>query len=179
MTQQYPPQPPPHGAYPPHQQSQWMPPAAAPPAPKTSFWRSKKAAGLLLVGALMAACGLANGGSEQTTQNRPGVASGVSAEPDYGASIQRSLDQEKAAQPQPEGTFGPGTYEVGVDIQPGKYKTAGGGLGGSCYWARLKDTNGELDSIIANGNAQGPTTVTIKSGDGAFETTCETWTKAG
>jgi hypothetical protein len=39
-----------------------------------------------------------------------------------------------------------------------------------CYWARLRDTSGELSSIIANNNIGGPTTVTIKSIDGAFQT---------
>ena len=165
MTQHYPPQPPPHGAYP--------PPYAAQPAPK------KKRRWPWIVGAILllfVVVGVASGGDEQTTQNRPGTPSGVTSG-SGGAAAQAPAQQDAPAQP--EGAFGPGTYEVGVDIEPGKYKTAGGGTLGSCYWARLKDTNGELDSIIANGNAQGPTTVTISKTDGAFETTCESWTKAG
>jgi len=74
-----------------------------------------------------------------------------------------------------------GTYEVGVDIEPGKYKTAGPAdtrYWPMCYWARLKDTSGELGSIIANDNIRGQTTVTIKPGDGAFETNgCQPWVK--
>lgn len=76
-----------------------------------------------------------------------------------------------------------GTYEVGVDIEPGKYKTAGPAdtrYWPMCYWARLKDTSGEMGSIIANDNIRGQTTVTIKPGDGAFETTgCQPWVKVG
>lgn len=49
-----------------------------------------------------------------------------------------------------------GTYKVATEIPPGEYKTTGAGkkgdvLGG-CYWARLKDTSGEVGSIIANDN---------------------------
>lgn len=70
---------------------------------------------------------------------------------------------------------GDGTYVVGDDIRPGTYKTKGS-EGFGCYWARLKDTDGDFGSIIANGNTEGPTTVTIKKSDGAFETRgCERW----
>lgn len=63
-----------------------------------------------------------------------------------------------------------GTYEVGVDIRPGKYKSAGGE---SCYWARIADDEGE---IIDNALGKGPKVVTIKKGDYAFETSgCKDW----
>jgi hypothetical protein len=49
---------------------------------------------------------------------------------------------------------GDGTYEVGVDIEPGKCKTAGSAQDSSfsCNWARLK-ANGEdiIDYSIQNG----------------------------
>ena len=71
---------------------------------------------------------------------------------------------------------GDGTFLVGEDIQPGTSQTDGGGEFG-CYWARLSDTSGELEGIIANGNPQGPTTVTIAPSDAAFETdSCSDWT---
>ena len=65
-------------------------------------------------------------------------------------------------------------------VAPGKYRTAGPEAGdfGSCYWARLKNTEGDFDSIITNGNTEGPAVVTIRQDDGAFETRC-TWTKSG
>jgi hypothetical protein len=85
-----------------------------------------------------------------------------------------------AAEPAPAGPatqFGSGTYVVNTDIVPGTYKTAGPD-GRGCYWARLKDTSGGSNAIIANGIGQGPVTVTIAKTDGAFETSgCQTWVK--
>lgn len=83
-----------------------------------------------------------------------------------------------AAAPATADGFGPGTYVVGKDIKPGTYKTAGP-ADSLCYWARNKDTTGDAGSIIANGVPQGPATVTIKSTDGAFETSgCKNWVPA-
>lgn len=79
----------------------------------------------------------------------------------------------------PATTFTDGTFEVLVDIKPGKYKTAGPVASPVpiCYWARLKGTNGQLSDIITNGNPTGPTTVTISPSDAAFETQgCQPWT---
>jgi hypothetical protein len=87
---------------------------------------------------------------------------------------------EKPAAPEttePESTITEGTYEVGVDIQPGKYKTKGDEL---CYWARLKNLDGSLNSIITNHLGEGAQTVTIKKSDKGFETNgCGEWTKVG
>jgi len=67
-----------------------------------------------------------------------------------------------------------GTYEVGVDVEPGKYKTPGGS--DSCYWARLRANDGASGDIIDNSLAVGPQTVTINAGE-YFETRgCGTWT---
>ncbi|GJF06567.1 hypothetical protein [Pseudonocardia sp. D17] len=81
----------------------------------------------------------------------------------------------------PEG-ISDGTHEVGTDIAPGKYKTTGpdpSSIIPSCYWARLKNTDGSFDSIITNGNTRGPATLTVKASDAAVELTggC-VWTKA-
>jgi hypothetical protein len=71
--------------------------------------------------------------------------------------------------------IGEGTFIVGDDIQPGRYK-ARAGKDGLCYWARLKDDSGDFDSIIANNSTSGQASVTIKSSDGAFETSgCTPW----
>jgi endonuclease YncB( thermonuclease family) len=81
----------------------------------------------------------------------------------------------------PAKTIGDGTYVVGVDIQPGTYRTTGPAEDAvlkMCSWKRLKDTSGEFRSVIATNIAQGPTTVTIKPTDGAFESRgCAPWTK--
>lgn len=88
------------------------------------------------------------------------------------------------APPAPAGpatTVGNGTYEVGVDLEPGRYKTAGpsqSSIVPMCYWARHKDDSGEFRSIIANDNLQGPGSLTVKAGEFVeFSGDC-TWTKS-
>jgi hypothetical protein len=49
---------------------------------------------------------------------------------------------------------------------------AGEGLMNSCYWARLKDLGGTLDSLLANDNAEGKYYVEVRPGDYALETGC-------
>lgn len=67
-----------------------------------------------------------------------------------------------------------GTWLVGKDIKPGTYRSTSDD---TCYWARLKDTDGDLDSILANSNG-GNQVVTIKKSDNAFESArCAPWTK--
>jgi hypothetical protein len=64
--------------------------------------------------------------------------------------------------------YGDGTYEVGTgegQIAPGKYHTNGDSS--SAYWARLRDTSGDMGTIIANGIERGPATITIKKTDNA------------
>jgi hypothetical protein len=78
--------------------------------------------------------------------------------------------------------FGDGTYVVGIDIVPGTYATTGPAAGGigMCSWSRLKDTSGNVDSIIANDAQQAPATVTITKTDGVFTTAgCNTWQEVG
>lgn len=71
--------------------------------------------------------------------------------------------------------FGDGTFKVGSDIKPGTYRTRSGSAG--CYFARLKDFSGGVDSIIANANTDDPAIVTIAASDVGFQSTnCGTWT---
>jgi hypothetical protein len=71
-----------------------------------------------------------------------------------------------------------GTYAVGVDLKPGTYHTAGS-AGLNCYWQRERAEPDKYGmTIIANGNSQGPVTVTIKATDATFMTTgCQQWVK--
>lgn len=70
-------------------------------------------------------------------------------------------------------SFGNGVWEVNVDIQAGKYKTAGGG---DCYWAKLDRTGDIMDNDLPSG----PTTVIIESNVFSFSSQrCGTWTKVG
>jgi hypothetical protein len=71
--------------------------------------------------------------------------------------------------------FGDGTHLVGRDIPARTYRAATANDG--CYWARLRNFSGGLNSIISNANPSGPELVTIKSTDRGFETArCGTWT---
>lgn len=73
-----------------------------------------------------------------------------------------------------------GTYVVGKDIKAGTWHTTGQGDGIGCYWERDRNLDGDLDSIIANNNITGPTTVSVHKKDVAFQTSggC-TWTRSG
>ena len=84
------------------------------------------------------------------------------------AAVSRKEEAKRTTQ------FDDGTHEVGVDIQAGKYKTAG--VGGRCYWAKLNRAGG----IIDNEFAEGPQTVVIEPTVFTFKSSgCGTWTKTG
>ena len=72
-------------------------------------------------------------------------------------------------------SFDEGAYIVGTDIEPGTYRNSGSS---GCYYARLNGFTGGFENIIANGNADAPTVVTIEPTDAGFESQrCGTWTK--
>ncbi len=68
----------------------------------------------------------------------------------------------------------PGMYLVGIDIQPGTYKgQTGTEIEETCYWERLRNVLGEMDSIITNDNASGQFYIEVQSSDFALSTACE------
>ena len=68
-----------------------------------------------------------------------------------------------------------GTYLVGKHIKPGTYSSPGADTG-RCYWARLRDTSGEMRAVIAASYRTGRQIVTIRKGDRAFVTDgCGPW----
>ena len=80
-------------------------------------------------------------------------------------------------------TVSDGTYLVGSDIPAGTYRTTGPGgdsLFPMCYWARHRNSDGTLGSIIANHISKGPSVVKVRSSDNNVEFSggC-TWTRAG
>lgn len=77
--------------------------------------------------------------------------------------------------PGPRSTIeGDGTYQVGLDILPGVWRSSGPTGAGHCYWARLSDLRG---AILLNELTEGPTVVEILPTDAAFKTErCQTWT---
>lgn len=67
-----------------------------------------------------------------------------------------------------------GTYMVNADIKPGIYRGEGGSnTFSSCYFARLKDLTGGLESVLANENAMGQFYVEILPTDYAIEVRCD------
>lgn len=64
-----------------------------------------------------------------------------------------------------------GMYLVGIDMQPGTYEGQAGN--DSCYWARLSDVDGDLNSILANDNAKGQFYVQVSPSDYALEVSCD------
>ncbi|NUW34432.1 hypothetical protein HTZ77_23765 [Nonomuraea sp. SMC257] len=72
------------------------------------------------------------------------------------------------------------TLLVGVDIQPGTYRTSGPVEGQPmCYWARLRGTAARAADVIAADMPRGPATVVIAPTDKAFQTYgCTGWTRA-
>lgn len=75
---------------------------------------------------------------------------------------------------------GDGVLLVGSDIKPGRYRANVPTDSYNCYWARLRGTSGGFNDIIANGNGDPGSrmTVTIARTDKAFETNgCGTWRK--
>lgn len=77
--------------------------------------------------------------------------------------------------PIPAAIAGDGTYLVGRTIKPGTYTSPGADTG-RCYWARLRDTSGEMRAVIAASYRTGRQIVTIRKGDRAFVTDgCGPW----
>ena len=73
----------------------------------------------------------------------------------------------------PIASFGDGTWQVGIDIEAGTYRTDGTD---SCYWERVSDFTGAFGAIIANDNPRGPAVVTILEADAGFTSKrCGTW----
>lgn len=68
-----------------------------------------------------------------------------------------------------------GTWQVGVDIEPGTYENSGQD---GCYWERLSGFSGDSSDVIANGFPDGDRAiVTIKSTDAGFlSEDCKRWT---
>lgn len=70
---------------------------------------------------------------------------------------------------------GDGIYQVGVDIQPGTYRSEGGD---DCSWERLRGRSGSPADVIANGAGTGPQVVQILPTDAGFKTQrCPTWAR--
>src|ERR1700739_1465672 len=65
-----------------------------------------------------------------------------------------------------------GTFEVGTDIEPGTYSSAGPVGDGTCYWKRV----GSDGNLVDNSLSKKPQVVSIEPTDKAFKTDgCQPW----
>ncbi|MDA5278998.1 hypothetical protein [Streptomyces sp. Isolate_45] len=126
-------------------------------------------------------------GTETTKDGKPAAA--ASAKTDAGTSGGSSggaqsgqpgaqpsaQSSQKPAEEKEAAIRGSGTFQVPGDVKPGTYRTTGNkDLG--CYWERAKDSNAELESIIANDNVTGASYVTIEATDKIFKSSgCKDW----
>ena len=177
---------PPGGPYPP------AGPPQKPPASTTPWWKSRIIVGgaALLAGVGIGAAGGGDGTSPAASagatptvtvsvpaDGAPAPTVTVTAPPAAAKTVQVPGPVKTVTAPPP----GPavaiaedGTWLVGTDIKPGTYRSSSDG---DCYWARLKNTSGDFDAILANGNG-GNQVVTIKKTDKAFESArCAPWTR--
>ena len=78
----------------------------------------------------------------------------------------------------PSGTIpGTGTFLVGSDVKAGTYRAS---ASEGCYWERMKDLKGGLESIIENDNADGPVVLQVQATDKAIKTNrCSTFHRIG
>lgn len=90
------------------------------------------------------------------------------------ARVVPSTQVKKASAP----TIGEGTWEVGVDVQPGKYKTAGANdsISGLCYWdVRKNNEEGDFVSQGVIDSKLEPGRVTLVKGQFFKTSGCQDW----
>jgi hypothetical protein len=176
-------------------QPQWASPPPQPPNPQTRpGWTRKRviipaAVVLLFVGIGIGSAGGDSGTGAKasaeptvTVTETPAAVAADEADPAPTVTETKTVTAKPTKKPTPKVATipGDGTFVVGDDIKAGTYKTAGAADSAipNCYWARLKGTSGDFEDIITNGNGEGPTTITIASSDGAFQTNgCKDWKK--
>lgn len=165
-------------------------PDPVPMPPRPSKGRSHKMLGFAIVFALVAVCilgagvvGVLGGGGEDATMRRvpprPAVEQ-VEGDPTQAPETGTAKPKARPAAV----VLGTGTYQVAKrtdveadEIAPGLWKISTPEDGHNCYWARLRNFDGELTSVRANGNvAPGKTAIiTVKTTDKGLELlgTCE------
>jgi hypothetical protein len=68
---------------------------------------------------------------------------------------------------------GPGTFVVGRQIAPGRWRSDGQDV---CYWERLSGLTGTLEEVLVSGTAPGPAEVEVEVTDVGFGSLgCGTW----
>ena len=81
-------------------------------------------------------------------------------------------DPDSTDSPAPAAINHDGTYQVGSDIEPGTYSSAGPVGDGTCYWKRV----GSDGNLVDNSLSKKPQVVRIEPTDKAFKTDgCQPW----
>lgn len=125
-------------------------------------------AGLIALAAFTIACGTSSGNQEPPP---------AAVLPSTSASV-HVADQPA---PNPNVIDSDGTFIVGTEVAPGTWRAKVPADSFGCYWARLKNLDGDFTAIIANNNGLpgSAMTVTIKDSDKGFETRgCGKWSKS-
>ncbi len=119
----------------------------------------------------------APGARSTVTETAPGAESTVTKPAPTVTVTAQSTKTVTASEPAPAAAMpGDGTYQVGVDVKAGVYKSTAADSG-NCYWARMSGPD-TFDDIIDNGNSSGQVLVTIKSTDKFFQSSgCNDWTR--
>ncbi|MFF9771668.1 hypothetical protein ACF1GT_34710 [Streptomyces sp. NPDC014636] len=130
--------------------------------------------GLVVIGAVSA-----NAGSDSKDGGSGGSGKGSSTSAERKSGGTKDSGGGEAAEEKKAAIAGDGEYQVGSDVQPGTYRTAGN-TDDMCYWERAKDASGEMDSLLANENVSGTSYVTIKATDKVFKSSgCKDWEAVG
>ena len=119
----------------------------------------------LAAAVLLAGCGSSTGPSAPATPAPPSTPTSAIADTPATTATSRPVDG-------PLATVRPGTYEVGTgngQIAPGKYFSPGPSGGSTCYYARLRSVDGEVDDIIADDLSHGQIIMTVRASDGYVE----------
>ena len=153
------------------------------PAPRKPWWRRWWAiviwcviAFVVVISIISAATGSGGTASDTSFSTQPDNSSPVSAPPSASSSSSSSKG--------PKTSFGNGTFEVGLDIEPGTYRSTGPSDSSApyCSFARLRSAGGgmsDLNNVIDIQNVGGPAVVTIEPTDGGFfSQLCNKWEKA-
>lgn len=150
------------------------------PAPRKPRWFARKV--VLLPATLVV--GIIIGANMRTAPPAPvAVAAPAASVPSVTApaSVPASAPIVAASEPTtvaaapagPVTTFGNGTYLVGDEVAPGKYRSAGVD-GSMCYWDLTNDAGTIVDQGVAT---EGPSRATLKAGLTFKSSGCSTWNK--
>lgn len=143
---------------------------------KVNWFKRHKALTIIGVLVILGIVGAASGSSKKTA-NVASSSSGSTIPVNTANQLGVNQGNDQQQQPtDPNPHFSDGTWLVGKDIQPGTYRTRKASP--SCYWERMADLTGGVDSTLANDNTDYPAVVTIAATDKAFKSErCGTWTQ--